>query len=298
MKASTVMGAAVALLVAAGLYALYGMDDNTAQQNDGGLDKNVSGLFGKITAQSAGSGQTGSAPLGRMTGFEGERDLLQFFNQAKQSQQPAVVYQAYRAFMACQSVMVNAANMRAGSTTGEGGVTTAFSPERRAAVDEILNRCKGFERMSEREITETVNSLRTRAKSLGSIEARLDESGGDALVDRDSMIGLLQNNTSSAFERALPALSVALKSAQNLAPDTSEAQHVDFALMLAACDLGRDCSAANWQSLMQCAFDNYCMPPLAQTWHTNLSENDKKHVLELKTLVLGMVQNNNYGALK
>lgn len=301
MKPITVISIAVVALLGVGAYAVFGVDDKPVVADSATtLDKNVNGLFGKITSQNAGSSATANAPQapasGKMIAFEAQRDLHQFYLQAKDAKDPAMVYQAYRAYGSCQSLLANLGSLRQAMTTTEGpGV---LSRERKMAIEEIVNRCKGFERMSERELQDAGNSLRESAKRLGSVEARLDEGVSEAPIDRDTMLALIRSNTNSAFERATPALSSMMKASLNVQPDTIEGQQVDFAIMLAACELGRDCSENSWQVLMQCAYDNYCQKPPSQTWQENLTEADRKHVLELKEKILTMFKTGNFSSLK
>ncbi len=231
-----------------------------------------------------------------MLGFEGERNLFEFYTRNKDVVHPGHVYQAYRAISSCQALQANAANLRAALTNAD--ALPPMSPERRNATEDILRRCQGFERFSEREWTENINSAREKAIKLGSLEAKLDGGTPDLGIDVETMIGLLQNNTSSAYERATPTLSTMLKAAMKVSPDTSDAQLIDFAVYLASCDMGRDCSETAWPVIQQCAYDNYCQKPLSKSWQENLTQENIKQVLEIKEKVLTMLRTNQYASLR
>lgn len=300
MKPGIVISIAVAALIGAGWYAIYGVDEKPIAAPEATLDKNVDGLFSKITAQSVGSGAASNPNAGmvrsKMLGFEGERNLFEYYSRNKDATDPTAVYQAYRAISNCQALQANAANLR--NSLSNADVQPPLSPERRAATEDILRRCQGFERFSEREWNDTVNALREKARQLGAVEAKLDGGTPDLAIDADTMIALLQANSSTAYERATPTFSSMLKIALKVSPDTSDAQHVDFAVYLASCDLGRDCSEASWPVVQQCAYDNYCQKPLAKTWQENLQQHDVKHVLQLKEKVIQMIKTNQYADLR
>lgn len=300
MKPGIVISIAVAAMLGAAWYAIYGVDDQAIAPPEATIEKNVDGLFNKITAQTAGSsaaaGNANAAVArGKMLGFEGERNLFEFYTRNKDASDPTAVYQAYRAISTCQSLQANASNLR---NSLNADIQPPLTQERRAATEDILRRCQGFDRFSEREWNDTVNTLREKTQKLGSVEAKLDSGTADMAIDPDTMIALLQANSSTAYERATPIFSSMLKNSLKISPDTSDAQHVDFAVYLASCDLGRDCSEGAWSVIQQCAFDNYCQKPLSSTWQENLQQHDVKHVLELKEKVLQMIKTNQYSGLR
>lgn len=297
MKPMTVISIAVLALAGAATYAVLGGDEGPVTVPDTKLNQNVNGLFGKLTSQATGTlASPPPAPTGKMLVYESEKDLYQYYLQFKEAKDPSRVFQAYRAFSSCQSLLANKNSLQQALDMADG--QPGMNRERRMAINELISRCKGFERMSERETQEAGNALREKAKLLGSAEMRLENDAADAQVDRDTMIELMRSNSSSAFERGTPAFASMLKASLNVSPDTNEAQEVDFAIMLAGCELGRDCSENALPSLIQCAYDNYCQKPLAQTWQENLSAESKKHVLELKDKVLNMLKTANFSSLR
>ena len=58
-------------------------------------------------------------PPALVRSFDAERDLHQFYLAAKQSNDPAVVYQAYRAYIQCQALVSNANNVRVAFAGGD-----------------------------------------------------------------------------------------------------------------------------------------------------------------------------------
>ncbi|MBI3230144.1 MAG: hypothetical protein HYZ45_08225, partial [Burkholderiales bacterium] len=86
MKPGIVIAVAAAVILGAGAYAIYGVDDKPQTALDTRLENNVNGLFGKITAQSTGSAsspQKNGGITGRMQSFEGNPNLFEFYTRNK-----------------------------------------------------------------------------------------------------------------------------------------------------------------------------------------------------------------------
>ena len=168
-----------------------------------------------------------------------------------------------------------------------------LTAERGAAAEEVLKRCRGFERMSERELNETGIALRGKLKQLGSIEASMDELDSPPIVDRATLNALLETHTASAFELAQQTLARMLREEIKVPADSDEARQIEVAVMLAACDMGKDCSASSYASLYQCAYYGNCQP-VGHDWREGLSEPDINHVMELKKRVVERVNNRGF----
>jgi hypothetical protein len=233
-----------------------------------------------------------AAPLPRS--YESAADLHQFFMLAKASNDPAIAYQAYRAYFQCQALVSNASNLRAAYA---GGDRTDFpgdlTPERGAAAEEVLKRCHGFERMSERELNEAGQALRARLLRMGSVEAKMDALDVPPLVDRATLDALLETHTASAFELAERSLSALLRDELKVAFDSDEAGRIDTALMLAACDMGKDCSASSFGTLLQCAYYGTCQATPFD-WQAGLDQAGIERVLELKKRIVDGIARGRY----
>ncbi len=215
--------------------------------------------------------------------FDAERDLHQFYLAAKQSNDVAVVYQAYRAYVQCQALVSNADNVRVAFSGGDHArIEGDMTAERAMAADEVFRRCHGFERMSARDLVDAGAQLRERLKSLGSVEAALD--GGDEPRDITpaTMAALTRMRTSSAFDRAEPALSKYFSQTMNAEPGSAQARDIELAVMLAGCDLGKDCTANAFAALLNCAYYDSCGKPMGYDWREGLSEADIARILALK----------------
>ncbi|WP_338844553.1 hypothetical protein V8J88_13000 [Massilia sp. W12] len=300
MKPGIVLGIAALALAAGGAWLIYGGEEAAVSPAQNQVQKNVDGLMGQITAQQAGaapiaSGAAPSLPL-RMYSFAREGNLKQYADSLKQSQQAAQAYQGLRAIQACLALRAHTENMRIVLEQADG--TPGMNRERRAAIEEVQRRCQGFANTPDQDMLKQQEAQMELARRLGSVEAKLDQAGGDAQIDRDTMLALLQSHADSAWERASPAFAASLKNALKISPDTIESQEVDTAVMLAGCELGKDCSEQSWGTVAQCAFDNYCQKPPALNWQDNLSEENKKRILDLKTRITQMVRSNNYSSIR
>lgn len=222
--------------------------------------------------------------------FDTERDLHQFFLSAKQSNDPAVVYQAYRAYVQCQALVSNANNVRVAFAGGDHArIEGEMTAERATAADEVFQRCHGFERMSEREMVDAGVQLRQKLKDLKSVEAALDDGYESPDVSRATMAALTKMRTSSAFDRAEPALSKYFTQSMNAEPGSAQAHDIELAVMLAGCDLGKDCTANAFAALLSCAYYDSCNMPMGYDLRAGLGEADIARIESLKKRIVARI---------
>ncbi|MET3135154.1 hypothetical protein AAKU55_005457 [Oxalobacteraceae bacterium GrIS 1.11] len=279
----------------------FSLNSSVEQQETasaGYVDKKLKRLVEMQASTAISSPHDNSHPVSEATihlplSYESALDLHQFFMIAKESKDPSLLYQGYRAYIECQSLVSNASNLRAAFSGGDpSGLQGPLTPERQAASEELLKRCRGFERMSERDLNEAGIALREKAKKMGSVEAIMDGIDPPAAIDSATLIGLLQAHTPSAYERAAPALATAVANSMNVLPESSQFKKIEIAVMLAGCDLGKDCSASSYRTLLQCTYYNNCQKPLYDDWQSGMSDTDIQQIIGLKTgIVHGVVSN-------
>ena len=222
-------------------------------------------------------------PIVAPIGYESARDLYQFFMLERESKDAGRVYQAYRAWLECNALLSDANGLRAAFAGGtNAGLNGPLTPERAAANTELLQRCRGFERIGERGLEELGSTTLVRAQQLGSLEAKFDLDDSNVASDHASLVELLQTHTPSAFERAAPALVRSLAKSREVSPDSAQYLQIETAVTLAGCDLGKDCSATAYPALLQCVYYNQCLPSLYAGWQDGLTENEIKQILALR----------------
>lgn len=230
-------------------------------------------------------------PVVATIGYESARDLYQFFMSERESQDAGRVYQAYRAWLECNALMADANGLRAAFAGGvPAGLSGPLTPERAAANTELLQRCRGFERVGARGLEELGSTTLVKAQQLGSLEAKFDSDDSNVAPDHASLVGLLQTHTPSAFERAAPALVHSFAEIKGVSTDSAQYLQIETAVTLAGCDLGKDCSASAYPALLHCVYYNQCLPSLYAGWQDGLSENEIKQILALKDDIIRRVK--------
>jgi len=228
--------------------------------------------------------------------YESAHDLYDFYMKAKGSSNPAIVYQAYRAYIECQSLGSNADRFRNAFSGGDSaGLQGTLTSQRWSANDELLKRCNGFERLGERGLDEAGKSLRERMSALGSVEAQLDVSDTATSLDDATLQKLLQAHTSSAFDRAIPTLAESMRNTMGVSAESEQAAHIEIALNLASCDLGGNCLNTSYRSLVQCAYYDACDKPLGYDWQAGLSSDQIAWINQLKERIVKGAQDGTLG---
>lgn len=269
--------------------------DNSAKFPTPAKAQRLSSVSNKSPSASIAPDENPASKKSQLVNFQSERDLYAFFEANKQSRNPAAAYQAYQAYVACQAMSANADRFRIAFGGGDhADIAGQLNEQRWAANQELLKRCAGFERLGQRKLSEEGENLRAHLHDLGSPEFSLDQKDQNPTLSPETLKQLLQTQSPSAFERAVPALAKLMRDNMGYAEGSPQADRLEIALSAAGCQLGSDCTNNAFQSLSECAYFDRCSATPGDDWKSNLSEDEIRAVLELKDRIVHQLQNGDY----
>lgn len=209
--------------------------------------------------------------------FDTQRNFWDFARKSLSSNDQKQVYEAVSAARECNAVL-NLKNVlgdfSGGASTPLHGVLT---PERQIAISSIMKKCEGFDRAGPLESKALLKSLIERDKYLGgtSLDAA---NAGDTPEARISMLkSVISDGSASQLTNALGVIASYWESAAGVHSPDPRALLMDTAAVLAACDLGRDCSSSSYPAEFQCAISGDC-GDLWSNWKGGLSNEEVEAV--------------------
>jgi len=196
--------------------------------------------------------------------------------------------EAKAAIQACVAVSENASKLAAFISGVESGLTGPLTPDRQVAAMQLLRRCDGFMRVGPdktRELLgETVEAL--KLQGVDSAESVVDERGIAARLEEGA-----GPDVGETLQMTLPYW----QEKHVVGDDDQRTADFALALNLAACDLGRDCSAKGIPALTACLAEGRCGQGLKDDWRSGLREESIAAASQYREQIVQAVRQRNFG---
>lgn len=190
--------------------------------------------------------------------ISGEANFWEYALAMRGSRDPAKLFEAQRALKACASLDDAANDIGVFMAGGKTWMQGALTPERQLAYQDLIQKCSGYRRATTSE----------REQVRADIRSHIELSASD-LMDADRNIAsapslekvktLVFSKSAAAIAIGLPALATYWASSQGINdPKDLRRDDMGTAALLAACDLGTDCSTKGYESEYQCVVSGWC----------------------------------------
>ena len=181
-------------------------------------------------------------------------DLWAYMLAGRDSADPARVLESRRALQLCVSFESGGDDVRTFLGGGRATLPGIVTPERQLAYQALLAKCAGFRTLTGPQIDALV-----RAFPHHDAELLAAEESAFAKADLASLERLAFSGGAAATAEVMPLLALVAARAQGLdAHDEALRDDLGAAGLLAACDLGTDCSASGFDAQHQCVFSGVC----------------------------------------
>lgn len=223
--------------------------------------------------------------------FAGAADLWKFANLAAASDDKALQLEGLVASRECMGLVGIQDDLRLRIQS-----TPAGRAERDEALSAVLNRCKGFIQAD----SDTKKKLLKKLEDLSSSSLALKLSSSTK-ISADDIFAALDVGSSVATHHALIALSsfVTARAESQLGSADTEKRNDLFmvAALGSGCDLGRDCSPAAFEVLLQCAMMGACDGWIFNSRGDSISAADWEFILRQRRGIVAAIAVRDIGPL-
>lgn len=234
---------------------------------------------------------------GSRASHESARDLHALFEQSWRSADLRVLEEAGMALYLCNEHRRHADALAIAFAGGDPGpLHGALTPARQRANAELDSRCRGFGRLAPATLEAMQASLQQRLRAGGSRLADGAQQEASSLPTALAM-SLLEAGEAASFERARPTLIAALARQADYAEESEGRQDIGIAVLLASCELGRDCSAGAYDALRRCTWQGLCEQGLFEGWRDGLAPVRADAVQQLRDRIVKAVQSGDAASL-
>ncbi|MBX3586852.1 MAG: hypothetical protein KF796_09405 [Ramlibacter sp.] len=236
-------------------------------------------------------------PAGPESHSESAHDLHALFMRHSRSADPRALEEARLALANCTDHARQADALKMAFAGGDPGpLLGPLTPGRQLASAELDRRCRGFGQMAPAVLAAMQADLQARLHALGS---RLADGPRQAssLQEPAEVARLLGAGTATAFEQARPALVAALARQAGVAQESPAWEDLETAMLLASCELGRDCSAGAFESLRRCTWQARCGQGLFDHWQEGLPATRVEAISNTRNRVLRVIRSGQAAAL-
>lgn len=228
--------------------------------------------------------------------YETTRDLYDFFVQAIASGSRSKTMQAVRVAQECHGFLnsFDRLGVIAGGGTTDPPSDAAQQPQR-DAINELVRRCSGFNRMSPIQRRGAISDALSKAEALGAVETQFLSKSSAGLTQSDFET-MLQTVSGANFEILLLPLGNLL--ARNTGDYGNNRDAASMAAYLALCDLSGACGVGSLRALISCAWGGTCNTALDEGWEQGYSEEKQAIIRTLRIKVVNAVRSNNVFSLR
>ncbi|MBX3658965.1 MAG: hypothetical protein KF740_11070 [Ramlibacter sp.] len=225
------------------------------------------------------------------------RDLHDLFLRLSQRSERWALEEARLALSLCRDYARDADALKLAFAGGDPGpLRGPLTPDRQRASAELDSRCRGFSREAPGTLADRQSDLQARLQALGSPLADGPRQASSRL-EAPVVAGLLASGGASAFEQARPALVAALARQAGVAQDSAAWEDLETAVLLASCELGRDCTAQAFESLRRCTWQSRCGQGLFDDWPAGLPAARIEAVKQARDRVLRAIRSGQAASL-
>ncbi|MBV8470082.1 MAG: hypothetical protein JOY60_09515 [Burkholderiaceae bacterium] len=229
--------------------------------------------------------------------FDSEHDIYKFALESIKSKNPAMKYEAYVGARECWGLLINMEqlqNFEAGSTSTS--YRGALTPERQLAIREIMKRCDGFIRAGTKSSRDLFNELRLQGEAMHAVEFSKDLYDGGKAPSNEILIATLNSNSKAAIEAALHAVGNRWVS-NSFRDEPSEQDLALVAVMLASCNLGKNCTSESFATSYLCVSTGKCGNSLFDHWEEQYTNDEQSKINSYKASFIKLIQDKNYQGL-
>jgi hypothetical protein len=223
--------------------------------------------------------------------FGDAKNMWDFAHVALRSNRPGDLLEGFAATHACEDYLYTEGELNKFSSGAKTKVVGERTPERQLAITELSTRCAGFHQAglaSTREIRDTlVGRLATAGFQLQSGNA-----GTNAQLQN-----LLSSDAPDAVGAATVHLLAPLQTKLGIPDGDPRENELATAVMLAQCDLGKDCSVGSWDSLNECALAGRCNQDARSNWEQGFDAQQIARIGGYRQQVVASVRNRDWSSL-
>lgn len=238
------------------------------------------------------SAQKIQAVISPRTSFESSPDIWAFSTSRLGSKDSGELYEAYQASRECLGLL----NMSSSLQNYESGVPNevvsgSFDVARQTAIGALLKKCSGYMTHGPLASKELLEKLKNEGKTLGGPE--FDQTKNPLSID-DAVTRFKILNSEIAKQGLIvtldPLAERELKNIAGTVDNPARDEITSTSLMLAMCELGRDCGKSSYSTLLQCAVAAKCGDSLWAGWQQGMSDQNVQEVEKLTARLVAILK--------
>lgn len=223
--------------------------------------------------------------------FELSQDIWEFSKSRLGSVNSGELYEAYEASRECRGLLKLAPSLQNYASGAPNEVASGpYSEDRQRSITSLVTRCSGFFKNGFQASKELSDRLLQEGKSTGGPEfSKASKIASDAAIVEH--FGEL-TSPAARQENMVQLFPLAEHLLQDIIGDSvldknTRDQVTGTALMLAMCQVGRDCSSSSYTYLAQCAISAKCGESLWDGWDSQFSSANTQLVNQLTGKIVG-----------